>query len=150
MSNKLRENLEFKIGLSGSYWSRKPQYTIGIDGKEYKSGTITGDSNEVEFLEFQAEVEEDQEHTIEIGLVNKTDHDCFVDDQGQIVRDMLLNIESIEIDGIDLGNLKWSASEFTPLDPELAPLSGCVNLGWNGTYRLKITSPFYLWLLDNL
>ena len=84
-----------------------------------------------------------------ISLVNKTDLDCFVDENGNITRDMLLNIESIEIDDIDLGVLKWTLSEFTPDDTAIAPLKSCVNLGWNGTYRLTFNTPFYVWLLEH-
>ena len=150
MSDKLFETIKFKIGLSGSYWDKKPAFSIRLDGQEKLTGSITSDSEVVEYLEFEAEVEEEQTHSLEICLLNKTDLDCFVDENGQITRDMLLNIESIEIEDIDLGILKWSASEFTPNDQGIAPIKGCVNLGWNGVYRLEFNSPFYLWLLDNL
>ena len=63
---------------------------------------------------------------------------------------MLLNIDSIEIDEIDISELKWSASEFVADDPNRPTLQECVNLGWNGSYQLKFTSPFYLWLLENM
>lgn len=150
MNKKLLENLEFKIGLSGSYWDKKPEYSVRINGVEKATGTITSESNITEFIEFEYELEEGQQHTLEICLLNKTDSDCFVDTQGQITKDMLLNVDSVEIDGIDLGNLKWSASEFVPFDSSISSLKSCVNLGWNGTYKLTIASPFYLWLLDNL
>ena len=63
---------------------------------------------------------------------------------------MLLNIESIEIDGIELGFIKWSESIFLPTDCDRPVLKTCVNLGWNGTYRLTLASPFYLWLLEKM
>ena len=96
------------------------------------------------------------DYTLCVGaLENKTDLDTTKDAQGNIVNDILLNIEKIEIDDIDLGNLIWQ-SEFIPDVPReyqgqtVTKLQGCVNLGWNGTYILKFTSPFYLWLLENL
>jgi len=68
---------------------------------------------------------------------------------------MLLNIDDITIDDISLGNLLWSA-EYVLDHPQeyrgqtVAKLDNCVNLGWNGTYILKFTSPFYIWLLEQL
>jgi hypothetical protein len=150
MSDKLSETLKFKVGLSGSYWDKRPAYSIRIDGEEKLAGTISADNEVIEYLEFEAEIDEDQTHSLEICLLNKTDLDCFVDESGVITRDMLLNIESIEIEDIDLGILKWSSSEFTPSDTSIAPIKGCVNLGWNGVYRLDFASPFYIWMLDNL
>ena len=87
-------------------------------------------------------------------LENKADADTVIEN-GEVVRDMLLNIDDITIDDISLGNLLWSAEYI--LDKkriykgqEIDHLDGCVNLGWNGTYVLKFTSPFYIWLLEKL
>lgn len=150
MSDKLVETIKFKIGLSGTYWDKKPGFLIKLDGEEKLRGSITKDNEVVEYLEFEADVEEDRSHCLEICLLNKTDTDCFVDENGAITKDMLLNIESLEIEDIDLGILKWSASNFVPDDTSITPIKGCVNLGWNGSYKLEFNSPFYLWLLDNL
>jgi len=68
---------------------------------------------------------------------------------------MLLNIDDITIDDISLGNLLWSA-EYILDEPQeyngkiIDHLDHCVNLGWNGAYTLKFTSPFYVWLLEKL
>ena len=68
---------------------------------------------------------------------------------------MLLNIDDITIDDISLCNLLWTAEYIldnnqTYNSQEIDHLDGCVNLGWNGTYVLKFTSPFYIWLLEKL
>ena len=69
--------------------------------------------------------------------------------------DASLNIDDIIIDDISLGNLLWSA-EYILDNPQryndqtITKLDNCVNLGWNGTYVLKLTSPFYIWLLEKL
>ena len=68
---------------------------------------------------------------------------------------MLLNIDGITIDDISLGQLLWNA-EYILDKPqqynskEITELANCVNLGWNGTYVFKFTSPFYIWLLEKL
>ena len=68
---------------------------------------------------------------------------------------MLLNIKDIEIDSISLGQLVWSG-EYLIDEPQeyngttITKLDHCVNLGWNGTYVLNFSSPFYIWLLESL
>ena len=72
-----------------------------------------------------------------------------------IINDMLLNIKDIEIDTISLGQLVWSG-EYLIDEPQeyngttITKLDHCVNLGWNGTYVLNFSSPFYIWLLESL
>jgi len=145
------EPLTFRVGLSGTYWDRKPAYSISIDGVEQVSAIIAADSGVVEYAEFTVAVTEDEEHLLEIKLLNKTDDDTVQSaDKTEIVKDMLLNIESISIDDIELGQIKWDQSEFVPVDPARPVLKECVNLGWNGSYRLKFNSPFYLWLLEKM
>jgi len=145
-SNHLNfETLNFKIGLTATYWGRKPQYTVLLNGTTYAEGQC---DDSTLYVKFSADVLEDRAHCLEIRLENKTNLDTVV--QGnEIVKDMLLNIDSIEIDDIELGEVKWNKSEFRPDDPNKPTLTRCVNLGWNGSYQLKFSSPFYLWLLDN-
>ena len=76
-------------------------------------------------------------------------------ENGEVIKDMLLNIDDITIDDISLGNLLWTA-EYKLDKPQqynnqtIDHLDSCVNLGWNGTYILNFTSPFYIWLLEKL
>lgn len=143
------ETLKFRIGLSGTYWDKKPQYSVWLNETSYAKGTVSGASNEIEYIEFDAELPDDAEQLLSIRLENKDNKDTILNgDRSEIVKDMLLNIESIEVDSIDVGTLRWSASEFVGDDPERPLLEGCVNLGWNGTYKFKFSTPFYLWLLE--
>lgn len=149
-----KEKLTFKIGLSGTYWDKKPQYSILINNEKVNSGFITTDNNQVSYIDFECELEEEQDHQLIIRLENKTDSDTVKNPTfGEpyiIEKDLLLNIVSIEIDFISLGNLLWSASKFVADDPNRPELTNCVNLGWNGSYILPFRSPFYLWLLENM
>lgn len=145
------ETLKFRIGVSGSYWDKKPAYSVTVDGVEQACAVIAADSGVVEYAEFTLAVAEDSPHLLEIKLLNKTDDDVIQSqDQTEIVKDMLLNIESISIDDIELGQIKWDESEFVAEDPVRPTLKNCVNLGWNGSYQLKFSSPFYLWLLESM
>lgn len=143
-----KETLKFKIGLSGTYWDRKPQYTVLIDDVKVAEGVA---DSEVSYVEFSHDLEDDKSHTVNIRLENKTNYDVVQsEDKSTIVKDMLLNIESISIDDVDLGQLKWDKSKFVGDDPSRPVIANCVNLGWNGTYTLEFSCPFYLWLLENM
>lgn len=126
-----------------------------VDSNKYADATIQGHSNEIEFVEFEVSVTEGP-HDLKIRLENKSERDVEQNGHGEIVNDMLLNIESIAIDGIDLGNLRWTASVFYAdhekivNGQDMSVLDECVNLGWNGAYTIKFDSPFYLWLLEKL
>ena len=147
------EVIKFRVGLSGTYWDKKPSYSVAVNGTVYKKGTISADSGTTEYVEFECEIPEG-DNKLEISLLNKEDSDTKKDNYEDpnnytVLADMLLNVESVEIDEIDLESLKWTASEFVPADTSKPTLENCVNLGWNGTYTLTFASPFYLWLLEN-
>ena len=143
-----KETLKFRIGLSGTFWDKVPQFSILLNGMRLASGYA---NSQCTFHEFSIDVDEDKVHILEIRLENKTNEDTVENtDKTAILKDMLLNIDSIEIDEIDLGELKWSLSEFIPDNIHRPVLKNCVNLGWNGSFKLKFTSPFYLWLLENM
>ena len=141
-----KEKLNFKIELSGTYHDKLPKYSILLNGNVMASGEV-GDKHAVEFV---AELEEEKEHVLSIRLENKTHFDTVQnEDKTEILKDMLLNIESISVDEIELGDLKWNISEFIGDDANRPVLKRCVNLGWNGSYNIKFTCPFYVWLLEN-
>ncbi len=145
------ENLNFKISLTGTFWDRHPQFSVWLDDHVVIQSEISSEAEQI--VNFERRVDEGP-HELKIRLENKVDADTVIEN-GEVVKDMLLNIDDITIDDISLGNLLWSAEYI--LDKkriykgqEIDHLDGCVNLGWNGTYTLKFTSPFYIWLLEKL
>jgi len=147
--SQYKETLKFRIGLSGTFWNKVPLFSIRIDGIELFAGFVS--TEETAYYQFVADLEEDKQHLLEIRLENKTDSDTVLsEDNKTIIKDMLLNIDSIEIDETELEGLKWSISEFVADDPNKPVLKNCINLGWNGSYKLEFSSPFYLWLLENM
>ena len=145
------ENLSFKISLTGTYWDRKPQFSVWLDDHVVTQSEIASTAEQI--VSFERRVDEGP-HELKIRLENKTNSDTVIENS-EVVKDMLLNINDITIDDISLGNLLWSA-EYVLDHPQqykgetIDHLDGCVNLGWNGTYTLKFTSPFYIWLLEKL
>jgi hypothetical protein len=145
------ETLSFRIGLSGTYWSKKPEFAVLVNDKNMAWGLIDAPVDQVQYVNFTEKFEENSINKLQIRLNNKTDQDTVQDEEcTEILKDMLLNIKSIEIDNIDLGELVWSASQFIADDPVRPTLKNCINLGWNGAYTLTFASPFYLWLLENI
>ena len=145
------ENLSFKISLTGTFWDRRPQFSVWLDDHVVTQSEIASSAEQI--VSFERRVDEGS-HTLKIRLENKTNADTNIKN-GEVVKDMLLNIDDITIDDISLGNLLWSAEYI--LDEkqmyqgkEIDHLDGCINLGWNGTYVLKFSSPFYIWLLEKL
>lgn len=149
------ETLKFKIGLSATFFNKKPVYSVGINDKVCVNSTVDVGSDEIFYVELNENFEDNTENEIFIRLENKTASDTIIVD-GEIANDMLLNIQSIEIDDIDLGSLIWTNSVYKPDHPQkfnneiITELKNCVNLGWNGSYTLKFSSPFYIWLLENI
>jgi len=145
------ENLNFKISLTGTFWDRRPQFSVWLDDHAVVQSEIASSAEQV--VSFDRTVDEGQ-HELKIRLENKTNADTIIKN-GEVIDDMILNIDDITIDDISLGNLLWSA-EYIPdqkqiyKGQEIDHLDGCVNLGWNGTYVLKFSSPFYIWLLEKL
>ena len=145
------EKLTFAVTLSGTYWDHKPQFSIWLDDHVVAQSEITSLAQQT--ISFTHTVDEG-DHTIKIRLENKTINDTIIEN-GEVVKDLLLNVDDITIDDISLGNLLWSAEYILDKkqvykDQEIDHLDGCVNLGWNGTYVLKFSSPFYIWLLEKL
>jgi len=145
------ENLQFKISLTGTYWDKKPQFSVWLDDHVVVQSEIASKSEQI--INFERRVTEGS-HQLKIRLENKTTADTDIKND-EVIDDMLLNINDITVDDISLGNLLWSA-EYILDKPQIYKgqtidhLDGCVNLGWNGTYTLKFSSPFYIWLLEKL
>lgn len=144
------ENLHFKIELAGTYWDKKPQYSILLNDRVIKTDAVTTESGDSFFIEFDTDIAEGL-NALKIRLENKDWTDTIQnEDKTEILKDMVLHIRSIEVDEIFLGEVIWTKSLFTGDEADRPVLDNCVDLGWNGTWALEFNSPFYLWLLENL
>jgi hypothetical protein len=145
------EKLSFVVALSGTFWERRPQFSVWLDDHMVVASEIVSAAQQE--IKFQRTIDKGI-HTLKIRLENKINSDTVLAN-GEVVNDMLLNVDDIMIDDISLGNLLWSA-EYILDNPQqykgqtITKLDNCVNLGWNGTYILKFSSPFYIWLLEQL
>ena len=155
------ETLKIKIGLNTNSSVKYPKFTIGVNNVIYVADSITKVDPELDYFEFKVDVEEGTS-VLEVSLLNKEHGDTQLTESGDIVKDMLLNIKSIEIEDIALDSLLWTHSEYTPIYDQsyldyckehsievVDIVKNCVNLGWNGTWKLQFESPFFVWLLEN-
>jgi len=145
------EKLSFVVTLSGTFWEKRPQFSIWLDDHIVIQSEIPDSAQHL--IKFEHTIGEGP-HSLKIRLENKTNDDTVIEN-GEVIKDMLLNIDDITIDDISLGNLLWTA-EYKLDKPQqynnqtIDHLDSCVNLGWNGTYILNFSSPFYIWLLEKL
>ena len=172
------EKLKFKLKLYAIMWDSFPE-TIGtlatrrrggkppvaeitVGGKSYFKGDITAYEKEPALIEFEAELTEGQDYELVIHRSGKDKGETIVNDKGDIIKDQLLGIKGIEIDEIDIGSLIYSGV-YKPEYPEpwatqqkkqghelKASFTNVTQMGHNGTWTFGFTSPFYMWLLENL
>ncbi len=155
------ETLKFKLELYATYWNKPPIVEIKIADKTYFKDKITSTEQKPTIIKFEHTLENDKSHTLNIIRTGKTEQETvLVNDT--IIKDQLLNIKYMEIDEIDLGALTYEGV-YTPEYPEPwasqqhekggklpKTIKNSPALGHNGTWAFTFTSPFYMWLLENL
>ena len=157
------EKLKFKIELYATYWDLKPTAQFKINNETVTEVfSIDSTKEKPTVIEFEHECEEGKEYKFEIDRQNKAVSQTVVNEKGDILHDQLLHIKSIAIDEIDLGGLVFEGT-YEPEYPEPwatqrresgedlpKTLKNVTVMGHNGTWHLSFTSPFYMWLLENL
>ena len=156
------EKLKFKLELYAIMWDRPPHAEIMINDKSCFKGNIIGTEEKPDVIEFEHELEEGKEYNIIINRSGKIVNQTVINDKGDVLKDQLLHIKSIEIDEIDIGALVYEGV-YTPEYPEpwasqqrkagkelQESFKNVTAMGHNGKWSFKFVSPFYMWLLENL
>lgn len=146
-------NLKFALEITThENVDENPFVNVSVNGYPYFGEMC----NEDTIVEFDIEVEDDREYFLTIEYHNKNPKiDVVINENGDIVYDKCVNIKSVEIDDIEI-NLHTLLPEYTfkytSTDPEGKDATGfdATKLSWNGKTQLKITTPIYVWLLENL
>lgn len=100
-----------------------------------------------------AVLDDDNEHELRIVISGKTAEHTQVDAQNNIIKDAVINMENITVDGIDVTQLFNEKSVYThtfngtqaEIQDKFYGTAGC-----NGTISFRFTTPLYLWLLENM
>ena len=156
------EKLKFNLEFYATMWDKAPHAEVLIDDKSYFYNDITGTENKPDLIEFEHEFEEGKSYELIIKRTGKDRNQTVIDNEGDILKDQLLHIKSIEIDKIDIGSLVYEGI-YTPDYPEpwatqqrqtgnelRESFKNVTQMGHNGTWNFKFESPFYMWLLENL
>jgi len=156
------EKLKFKIHLHAEMWDKPPIAEIMINDESKITKEITGTDKQPDIIEFEHELTSGIDYNLCIKRTGKTKGQTVVNEKGDILKDQILVIKSIEIDEIDIGSLLYTGS-YTPEYPEpwatrqrqdghdlKYSFKNASRLGHNGTWMLTFQSPFYMWLLENL
>ena len=156
------ENIKFKLELYATMWNKPPVAEIIVDNKSYFSDKITGTEEKPTLIEFEHECTEGKNYEMSIVRSGKGKRETIVNEKGDILKDQLLHIKSIEIDDINIGALIYQGI-YTPVYPEpwatqqaesgkelKESFTNVTQMGFNGTWKFSFSSPFYMWLLENL
>ena len=156
------EKLKFKLELYATMWDRPPHAEILINDVSHFKGDITGTEHKPDVIEFEHEFTEGEKCELIINRSGKINDQTVINNDGDVLKDQLLHIKSMEIDEIDLGALVYEGI-YTPEYPEpwatqqresgqdlKDSFKNVTQMGFNGTWRFKFESPFYMWLLENL
>ena len=156
------EKLKFKLELYATMWHTPQQAEILINNHSHFKGDITGDEAKPNLIVFEQELEEGKEYNLIINRSGKGKNQTVINEKGDILKDQLLHIKSMEIDEIDIGALVYEGI-YTPKYPEPwatqqreagielpESFKNVTNMGHDGEWKFKFASPFYMWLLENL
>jgi hypothetical protein len=156
------EKLKFKLELYATMWDRPPHAEIMINDQSHFEGDISGTEDNPNIIEFEHEFEEGKEYNLILKRKGKGHNQTVINDKGDILKDQLLHIKSIEIDEIDIGGLVYEGV-YTPNYPEpwatqqrqsgnelIKSFNNVTQMGHDGEWKFSFASPFYMWLLENL
>ena len=156
------EKLKFKLELYSTMWDKPPYAEILIDHDVQFKGAITGTEKKPDVIEFEYEMKSEQQYNLIINRSGKGRNQTIINEKGDILKDQLLHIKSINIDEIDIGALVFDGV-YTPTYPEpwatqqresgndlRDSFKNVTSMGFDGEWRFSFTSPFYMWLLENL
>ena len=106
-------------------------------------------------IDFEAELEEDQQHKLIVIYNNKSAKQDIVLQDGLPIKDKRIRIIGISFDDIDLDFFTLSnpnTLSYTTSDPQGKNTTGfdATKLSWNGSTTLLFESPIYIWILENL
>jgi len=158
----ISETIKFRIELFGEYWDKPPVAEITInDTVVSNKQEIIGTEENPTIFEFQHTLLDKENYKFTIKNCGKDSSQTIVED-GRIVKDQLLIIKSVNIDEIDLGGLIYEAKYYPEYPEPWASeqrsagkdlpeyVKNVTSMGHNGRWEIEFTSPFYMWLLENL
>ena len=155
------EKLKFVIELYSEFWKNPPIAEVYINDQSKFKDYIKGTKDKPTIITFEQGVNEGSEYQLIIDRYNKSEKETNIVD-GKILNDQMLHIKSITIDEIDIGSLvyegvykpkypkRWAQQQKDAGNNLPNTLKNVTAMGHNGTWTFSFSSPFYMWLLENL
>lgn len=92
-------------------------------------------------------------HELRIEISGKNDTHTTIDSEGNIVKDVVIQLSNFDMDGLDFNQLFQEKTVYKhnfngtkdTIDDQFFGTAGC-----NGTISFRFTTPIYLWLLENM
>lgn len=97
--------------------------------------------------------EDESQHCLRFLLKNKTTNHTQLDQQGNIVKDSMIEIHNISFDNIVVDNILYEKSMYSHnFNGNGQTITENFNrfMGCNGTVSLEFETPIYIWLLENM
>ena len=126
------------------------EFEVLIDGESFASAQVR-ERIEIRSI-FNDTSQTETQHVFEFVLKNKLPEHTKINEQGEIVKDVLLKLHNVKFDTVNIDNLMLEHARYhhdfngtgEPVEQQFSGTMGC-----NGTVRLNVTYPIYLWLLDH-
>lgn len=93
------------------------------------------------------------DHQLRFIIKNKLPEHTTIDENGAIIKDACVSINNIKIDDFDITEVFTQCSVYThDFNGTQPTVQGHFykHCGCNGSVEFKFTTPFYLWLLENI
>ena len=145
------ETINIKFRLEPTWFNNAPNIRVCVGEQillDIQLGTVFEYDHSIELAD-------DTDHQLTFTLYNKTKYDTVVKDD-VIEKDTLIKVSNIQIDDVDittlitLDNEKFYYEHDNNGSTELKKHTFYDTLGCNGTATINFTTPFYVWLLENL
>lgn len=142
-----RENIIFELSFTSVYPDHPPGARIYVDDHCAFDGKIAWDQT----IRFR--------HTLDFGMSHQLRIERYGKEKSRPINDIhqTLILDKVKIDGVDIRNIIWSRSYNEPDYPESYSrdhpnleklIIAETHFGFNGTWRLNFTSPFYKFVMD--
>lgn len=126
------------------------QLQVQLNGVTVLQPELIRDFVEYEFLFDDAD---EGRHVVEFVVSGKTSEHTRIDADGNIVADETVEIVNVTVDDIEINQLFTEKAVYChdfngtqdTVDDQFYGTAGC-----NGVIRLEFTTPFYIWLLENM
>jgi hypothetical protein len=123
---------------------------VKLDGVEVWHGALSNGPQEI-MHEFNDEV--DCPRLLEISMQGKLPEHTTITPDGTIVKDFVVTIDNLQLDGIPLGHVFFNLAQYHhDFNGSQAPVIDRFygTMGCNGVVKFEFSSPSYLWLLEHI